>query len=76
MTERYSYDVFGEPTIRDSGDVPRDTSDYGNSRLFTGREFDGETGLYYYRADTIRQRAINSSSQIPTAMNEKYRLGR
>ena len=22
----------------------------GNDRLYTGREYDGETGLYYYRA--------------------------
>jgi RHS repeat-associated protein len=38
---RYSYDVFGEPN-RVSG--------VGNSYMFTGRNYDSETGLYYYRA--------------------------
>jgi RHS repeat-associated protein len=39
--ERYSYDVFGEPSA---------TSSIGNPYLFTGREYDNETGNYYYRA--------------------------
>ncbi len=50
VVEKYSYDVFGEATIRDANDDIRTTSAYGNSRMFTGREFDSETGLYYYRA--------------------------
>jgi len=50
ILERYSYDVFGQPTIRDAGYVPRDTSDYNNPYLFTGRRYDEETALYYYRA--------------------------
>jgi uncharacterized protein RhaS with RHS repeats len=33
--------VFGEPS---------NTSSLGNSYLFTGRYYDAETGLYYYRA--------------------------
>jgi len=41
IVERYSYDVFGEPNT---------TSSLGNPYLFTGRRFDNETGLYYYRA--------------------------
>jgi RHS repeat-associated protein len=39
--ECYSYDVFGEPNR---------TSDVNNPYLFTGRRYDEETGLYYYRA--------------------------
>ena len=39
--ESYSYDVYGQP----SG-----TSSVGNPYLFTGRAYDTETGLYYYRA--------------------------
>ena len=38
--ERYNYDVFGRPTI----DPPS-----GNRYMFTGREYDSETGNYYYR---------------------------
>jgi RHS repeat-associated protein len=41
MVERYSYDVFGEPN-RVSG--------VGNPYMFTGRRYDSETELYYYRA--------------------------
>jgi RHS repeat-associated protein len=41
IVERYSYDVFGEPNT---------TSSLGNPYLFTGRAYDSEVGLYYYRA--------------------------
>jgi len=41
IVERYSYDVFGEPNR---------TSDVNNPYMFTGRRYDDETGLYYYRA--------------------------
>jgi uncharacterized protein RhaS with RHS repeats len=41
IVERYSYDVFGEPN-RVSG--------VGNPYFFTGRQYDSESGLYYYRA--------------------------
>jgi len=39
--ESYSYDVFGKPSA---------VSAVGNRYMFTGREYDAETGLYYYRA--------------------------
>jgi len=39
--ERYSYDVLGEPNRVSSVDNPY---------LFTGRRYDPEMGLYYYRA--------------------------
>jgi RHS repeat-associated protein len=41
IVERYSYDVFGEPNT---------TSTVGNPYFFTGRAYDSEIGLYYYRA--------------------------
>jgi len=41
VAESYSYDVFGEPNR---------TSDVGNPYLFTGRRYDSETEVYYYRA--------------------------
>ena len=41
LVESYSYDVFGQPS---------NTSDVNNPYLFTGRRYDDETGLYYYRA--------------------------
>ncbi|MFA4842824.1 MAG: RHS repeat-associated core domain-containing protein [Candidatus Omnitrophota bacterium] len=39
--ETYSYDAFGKPSI---------ASSIGNRFMFTGREYDSETGLYHYRA--------------------------
>ena len=50
IVEKYRYDVFGAVSIYSPGDEPRVMSDYGNSRMFTGREYDSETGNYYYRA--------------------------
>jgi RHS repeat-associated protein len=41
LTENYAYDVYGRANT---------TSSISNPYLFTGRQFDGETGLYYYRA--------------------------
>lgn len=40
VVQRYSYSVFGQP---------RPTTGFRNSYQFTGREWDKETGLYYYR---------------------------
>jgi len=48
--ERYLYDPYGTPTIYDATwSNTRSTSSYNNTVLYTGREFDRETGLYYYR---------------------------
>ena len=41
LAESTTYDVFGKPST---------TSTLGNRFLFTGREYDTEIGLYYYRA--------------------------
>jgi len=41
IVERYSYDVFGEPNR---------VSVVHNPYMFTGRRYESETDLYYYRA--------------------------
>ena len=41
VSESYLYDAFGKPAA---------ISTIGNCYMFTGREYDAETGLYYYRA--------------------------
>ncbi len=47
IVESYTYDTFGEPKIKDgSGTI---ISTPTQPFLFTGREFDVETGLYHYR---------------------------
>jgi RHS repeat-associated protein len=48
--ESYSYDVYGQVVIADSDGNPLASSSVGNRFLYTGRELDSETGLYYYRA--------------------------
>ncbi|HPD46834.1 MAG TPA: RHS repeat-associated core domain-containing protein [Anaerohalosphaeraceae bacterium] len=50
MVERYVYDVFGAVNVYDGSGTPLDESAYGNPYMFTGRRYDDETGLYYYRA--------------------------
>ncbi len=42
IVAEYEYEVFGSATITGNG--------HGNPFMFTGRRFDDETGLYYYRA--------------------------
>jgi RHS repeat-associated protein len=50
LVERYTYDVFGRPTIRDPNGAEIAESAFANPYLFTGRAYDAETGLFYYRA--------------------------
>ena len=49
VVERYSYDVYGAPSITDGAGSSLSASALGNRFMFTGREYDQETGLYYYR---------------------------
>ena len=50
VVESYKYDAFGNVTIFDSSLVPRPSSLVNNPYTYTSREYDSETGLYYYRA--------------------------
>jgi len=50
VIEKYKYSVYGKTTILSPSDEQRATSDVGNPYMFTGRRYDTETGLYYYRA--------------------------
>ena len=48
--ERYVYSPYGVGTIYDATWTDtRSASSYGNVTLYTGRELDPDTGLYYYR---------------------------
>lgn len=53
LVERYEYDPYGRPSFFDANDNALSLSAVGNAILFTGRDFDAETGLYYYRARTM-----------------------
>jgi len=51
VVERYDYYDFGGPIFLNANGNPTgaSASTIGNPYLFTGREYDPETGLYYYR---------------------------
>jgi len=50
VVERYRYDSFGTPTILNADNNTLSCSAFGNPYLFTGREYDCESGLHYFRA--------------------------
>ncbi|MBL7041600.1 MAG: RHS repeat-associated core domain-containing protein [Pirellulaceae bacterium] len=48
--ERYLYEPYGTVTMYDATwSSTRSTSSYDNTVVYTGREYDPETGLYHYR---------------------------
>lgn len=51
VVEKYSYDIFGKPTIRNGSGtlIINSVSAYGNRFMFTGREYIKELKLYDYR---------------------------
>lgn len=49
IVERYSYDVYGQPTISNGSGTVISSTAYGNRFLFTGREWIKELGIYDYR---------------------------
>ena len=53
LVERYEYDPYGQPSFFDANDNTLSQSAEGNSILFTGRNYDAEIDLYYYRARTM-----------------------
>jgi RHS repeat-associated protein len=80
VTERYAYDAYGAPGLTNGGLVavppnPWSTahSAIGNPWMFTGRQFDEETGLYFYRArsyDPIKGRFLQRDPiEYVTSMN-------
>ena len=50
VVETYEYDAFGNTTIKNASSQIIDESAYDNPYMYTGRRYDPETGLYYYRA--------------------------
>lgn len=50
VVERYDYDPYGHVSTYDGSYSLIGSSTIGNRYLFTGREYDIESGLYFYRA--------------------------
>ncbi len=63
VVEQYEYDDFGKPTIYDANGNVLATSAFGTPYLFTGRHYDPETGLYYYRSRYYDPRAGRFTSR-------------
>lgn len=88
VAERYSYDAYGFATITDGSgtlvpvwDVDRPRSAIGNPWMFTGRQLDEESGLYYYRAryyDGLKGRFLgrDPAGYIPGLNLYEYLRGR
>ena len=53
IVERVDYDAYGQPTFYDADGNVLAQSSIGNAILFTGREYDTESGTYYYRARSM-----------------------
>ena len=53
IVERVDYDAYGLPTFYDADGNVLAQSSIGNAILFTGREYDAESGTYYYRARSM-----------------------
>jgi RHS repeat-associated protein len=61
VAERYSYNAYGLPNTGSINSWGTPHSAIGNPWMFTGRQFDEETGLYYYRArhyDPVKARFL------------------
>jgi RHS repeat-associated protein len=50
VVERWSYNAYGVPTIKNSANATIAKSAVGNDRGFTGYKSDAETGLYFARS--------------------------
>ncbi|MEO5894048.1 MAG: RHS repeat-associated core domain-containing protein [Ferruginibacter sp.] len=50
VVERYEYDAFGKLSVFNANYNPIATSGIGNTYTFTGRQYEQETGLFFYRA--------------------------
>ena len=57
IVERVDYDAYGQPTFFDAEGSVMAQSSIGNAILFTGREYDAESGTYYYRARSMHPNA-------------------
>lgn len=53
IIERVNYDAYGVPTFYDAEGNNMEKSSIGNAILFTGREYEVESGTYYYRARSM-----------------------
>jgi RHS repeat-associated protein len=65
VVERWSYNAYGVPTIKNSANATIAKSAVGNDRGFTGYKLDSETGLYFARSRFYSARVGRFFSRQP-----------
>ena len=79
IVERVDYDAYGQPTFFDADGNIIAQSSIGNAILFTGREYDAESGTYYYRARSMHPAIGKFYQKDPmmyiNGMNDFYYVG-
>jgi RHS repeat-associated protein len=80
--ERYEYADYGRPEFFDASGESVFGSQIGNPYLFTGREFDPETGWYYFRTRYLDPQAGRYTTRDtigiwrdPTSLGNGYTYG-
>jgi RHS repeat-associated protein len=68
VVERYHYGDFGLPTVLDADGAAQAASAIANPYLFTGRRFDTESGLYFYRTRHLDPRVGRFISRDPLGL--------
>lgn len=74
LVERYEYDPYGQPLFFDANDNALEQSVAGNAILFTGRDLDVETGLYYYRARSMYYKIGRFMQNDPLLFLDGYNM--
>jgi len=69
VPDTFKYDPFGRGTYKSSSSATASTGSLTNSFRYTGREFDSETGLYYYRARYYDPNVGRFLSEDPLSWN-------
>ncbi|MGE4286885.1 MAG: RHS repeat-associated core domain-containing protein, partial [Phycisphaerae bacterium] len=69
IVEQYTYDAYGNVSIDDT-----DNWYNGNQYMFTGRRYDEESGLYYYRARMYNPELGVFQSQDPLGYIDSMNL--
>jgi RHS repeat-associated protein len=76
VVESYNYDEFGNPALFDGAGNPLLTSAVGNPYLYTGHQYDPETGFYYARNRYYDARTGRFISRDPAgAFGDPFNLG-
>ena len=70
--ETAEYEAYGQVVVKDSQGIARGQSTVGNPFLYTSRELDSETGLYYFRARYYDQVTGKFSQEDPVQSINQY----